>query len=45
MEVRFVPTSDIEDAASVGMSQTCHQRMLVIRTNDLTELPPLDGVA
>jgi hypothetical protein len=22
-----------------------HRRMLVIRTNDLTELPPLDGAA
>ncbi len=30
---------------SVGMSQRCQYRKLVIRTNDLIELPPLDGAA
>jgi hypothetical protein len=37
--------ADTVGMESLSMSACCQYRKLVIRTNDLTELSPLDGVA
>jgi hypothetical protein len=37
--------ADRRSAAADFCNKICHERKLVIRGKDLTDLPPLDGVA